>query len=672
MLSDQRKELSNFFMKFRFPKIPFNSKWFIRIIGGFGIFIGVILLAGYLFVIRPVLVLANEAKALKASLASVNRGVENMDFKEIKQGLDNTKNELENFKKVYEKNTRVIRKIPFAKNYYDDGNHFLIVADQGIQLGGIVVDTLEPYAADIGFSDGGDSAANVPAQERIVKLLKLMPNFSTKVKEISDSMNKINTELAQIDPSRYPSSLPVQVKYFRLDPNLNLKEQVLAVQSISNELAKKAPQFEALFNAIPEFMGLDAPKRYLILFANNYEIRMSGGFNTYAVVVEFTEGIPEIIYSIDTYFIDEGARTGSSALVNRNVPYFLKNYLYLSGNTFRIYARDATSVSPDFPTAANNFLDGFWRKDRSLPQAIDGVIQIDNDVAVDLLRIVGPVNTEKYSIKTDQGTYVTVPVTEFNADNVIEELENIAGGKLAETIGRKEIIRFLAQSIFEKIFTSSATNFISLSRTMLDSMSKKDVIMYSFDPAVETAFNGLGYSGRIKEVSAGWDYLHVNRSNFGSGKADWTKEGFVTQEVVKGVEMKDGKKIGTVSVTIKNPKRPSWYDIVPCCFYRAYLRVYVPAGSKLISASASDGQDAHSAEFADDILNKTFFETFTTQQKQTDLTINFEYELPDTVSLDDYHLLIQRQPGTSVDPYHISVDEKSRDVLLNADTEVNF
>ena len=389
MLSDQRKELSNFFMKFRFPKIPFNSKWFIRIIGGFGIFIGVILLAGYLFVIRPVLVLANEAKALKASLASVNRGVENMDFKEIKQGLDNTKNELENFKKVYEKNTRVIRKIPFAKNYYDDGNHFLIVADQGIQLGGIVVDTLEPYAADIGFSDGGDSAANVPAQERIVKLLKLMPNFSTKVKEISDSMNKINTELAQIDPSRYPSSLPVQVKYFRLDPNLNLKEQVLAVQSISNELAKKAPQFEALFNAIPEFMGLDAPKRYLILFANNYEIRMSGGFNTYAVVVEFTEGIPEIIYSIDTYFIDEGARTGSSALVNRNVPYFLKNYLYLSGNTFRIYARDATSVSPDFPTAANNFLDGFWRKDRSLPQAIDGVIQIDNDVAVDLLRIVG-------------------------------------------------------------------------------------------------------------------------------------------------------------------------------------------------------------------------------------------------------------------------------------------
>src|SRR3989338_9365963 len=131
---------------------------------------------------------------------------------------------------------------------------------------------------------------------------------------------------------------------------------------------------------------------------------------------------------------------------------------------------------------------------------------------------------------------------------------------------------------------------------MLDSMSKQDVIMYSFDPAVETAFNGLGYSGRIKEVSAGWDYLHVNRSNFGSGKADWTKEGFVTQSVKKAVSTVDGKKVGTVEVNIHNPKRPDWYNIDPCCFYNAYLRVYVPLGSKMISITASDGQEANGAE----------------------------------------------------------------------------
>ena len=70
-------------------------------------------------------------------------------------------------------------------------------------------------------------------------------------------------------------------------------------------------------------MGLNAPKRYLILMANNYELRMSGGFNTYVVVAEFNQGIPQITYSIDTYFIDEGERTGSSFLVSRNVPYFL-------------------------------------------------------------------------------------------------------------------------------------------------------------------------------------------------------------------------------------------------------------------------------------------------------------------------------------------------------------
>ena len=103
-----------------------------------------------------------------------------------------------------------------------------------------------------------------------------------------------------------------------------------------------------------------------------------------------------------------------------------------------------------------------------MPQDIDGVIQINNDIVVDLLKVVGPVNTEKYSIRTDTGAYVTVPVTEFNADNVIENLENIAGGKLAETIGRKEIIKFLGQSILQKIFTSEATNLVSIMKVMLD------------------------------------------------------------------------------------------------------------------------------------------------------------------------------------------------------------
>lgn len=661
-----------FLKRIKFPKIPFSFKWFVRISLVLLVIFVLFLVLGYVFVARPILAIASEARELKASTSALQKGLEDLNIKEIKIGIEAVEAQLTDFENEYRKNMNTLRKLPNVESYYQDGERLLAVGHETIELGKLTLSILEPYAVDLGLATDGESVTQLTAKERIVKLMRLMPQFSPKVQEISDRVSKIDSELSQIDASKYPTQLPGIVSYFGIDPNINIQEQILGIQSISNELAAKAPEFEAFFNAIPEFMGLNEPKRYLILMANNYELRMSGGFNTYIVVVEFVEGVPEIIYSIDTYNIDEGARTGSSFLVNRNVPYFLSNYLYIQGRNARLYARDATSSNADFPLAANTLLDGFWFKDRSLPQEIDGVIQINNDLAVDILKVVGPVNTEKYSIKTDSGNYITIPVTEFNSENVIEELENIAGGKLAEIIGRKEIIKFLGQSILEKMYNSEATNLVNIVKVLLDSMSKKDVVMYSFDPVVQKAFEDLGYGGRIKSVPEDWDYLHVNRSNFGSGKADWTGEGFVTMDIAKNLETKDGKKISTVQVKIKNPKRPDWFNIDPCCFYKGYTRVYVPKGSRLISVSASDGQDPKGAEFVDEELGKTYIESYTVQPKETDLTITYIYELPDTVNTDNYNLLIQRQSGASIDPYKITVGSDSTEVLLNADKEVTL
>jgi hypothetical protein len=656
----------------KMPKIKINMKWVMRIMGIILAFVVVIMIIAYFFVVRPMLNIAAKAQDLKDSTYTINHGLKELNFTEVKEGLDVTKRELAEFEEVYEKNMGMIRHVPGTEAYYQDSQHMLSVAEQGIELGELTVSILEPHAADLGFSTNGVVPDSVPAQERVMKLIKLMPQFSSKVGEISDKMQKIDDELAQIDASRYPTQLPGIVSQFGVDPSLNLREQILAMQSISSELASKAPQFESFFNAVPDFMGLNAPKRYLILMANNYELRMSGGFNTYVIVAEFNQGVPQITYSIDTYFIDEGDRTGSSNLVSRNVPYFLGKYLYIQDRGARLYARDATSTNADFPLAANTFLTEFWNRDRSLPQQIDGVIQINNDIAVDILKVVGPVNTEKYSIRTDSGGAITIPNTEFNSDNVIENLESIAGGKLAETIGRKEIIKFLGQSILEKIFNSEATNLVNITKVMLDSMSKKDIILYSFDANVEKAFQDLGYGGKIIATPEGSDYLHVNRSNFGSGKADWTKEGFVTQNVYKNVETKDGKKISTVKVTIHNPKRPDWYNIDPCCFYKGYLRVYAPAGSKMVSVTASDGQDAHGAEYQDDAVGKSYFESYTIQPKETDLDVTFVYELPATVNTDDYKIVVQRQSGASIDDYTIGLNGVTQDVLLNSDKNLQF
>jgi hypothetical protein len=88
--------------------------------------------------------------------------------------------------------------------------------------------------------------------------------------------------------------------------------------------------------------------------------------------------------------------------------------------------------------------------------------------------------------------------------------------------------------------------------------------------------------------------------------------------------------------------------------------------------TASDGQDPQGAEYSDDVLSKTYFESFTRQQKETDLDVTYVYELPDTVNLDDYKILIQRQSGTSVDDYVIGLNGVTQEVLLNADKTLDF
>jgi hypothetical protein len=668
VISTEEKKVKEKAFKLPKLKIKMQKKTVFGCLGVFLSFVIILAALSYFVLIRPVMTIAKEAQKLKESSALIRNGVSDLNITQINNGLASTQAQLAEFKKVYEDNTRTLRKLPGAEPYYQDSQHLLKVADESINLGNVVVGILEPYSADLGLAKDGEKGTNMPTQDRIIKLLSLMPQFSSQVNEISDKVTIIDVELQQIDAQRYPTSLPKIVERFGMDSNMNIRQEILSLQSVSGEISKKAPQFEALFNAIPEFMGLNSPKKYLVVLSNNYEIRMAGGFNTYNTVVEFNKGIPQITYSIDTYFIDEGERTGSSFLVNRNVPYFLRNYLYIQDRNLRLYARDATSTSADFPTAADTLLNEFWRKDRSLPQDINGVIQVNNDLAVEMLKVVGPVNTSKFSVLTDQGNYITIPITEFNSENVIYELENIAGGRLKETIGRKDIIKFLAESMFEKVFTSEALNLVNIASVGLDSLSRKDVMLYSFDPVVQQAFEGLGYAGRIKkDLDPSTDYLHVNRSNFGSGKADWTQEGFVSSEVTKKVEQKEGKLISTVDVKIKNPKRPDWYNIDPCCFYNAYMRVYAPIGSKMISISASDGQDVRAAEFTDEETQKTYFESYTKQLKETEIVITYVYELPSTVDINNYKVLIQRQSGVTSDPYTVQVNGKSESFLLNSD-----
>ena len=105
-----------------------------------------------------------------------------------------------------------------------------------------------------------------------------------------------------------------------------------------------------------------------------------------------------------------------------------------------------------------------------------------------------------------------------------------------------------------------------------------------------------------------------------------------------------------------------------------YLRILVPKGSNLTKATRTGegleekGEDITSQIIIGEEANKTSFATVFTLNHSKSLSLNFVYELPETLFLGpealDYSLYTQKQPGTTGDPITVSFTVPfGRDVL---------
>jgi hypothetical protein len=100
---------------------------------------------------------------------------------------------------------------------------------------------------------------------------------------------------------------------------------------------------------------------------------------------------------------------------------------------------------------------------------------------------------------------------------------------------------------------------------------------------------------------------------------------------------------------------------------RNWLRIYVPAGSKLISFQGSETKVK-----TYESLNKTVFEGFLRVNPLGKSEVVVEYDLPYKITSEkDYKLLIQKQPGTDGHLYKILINGKKKEEFkLKTDKEI--
>ncbi|GIW57658.1 MAG: hypothetical protein KatS3mg083_603 [Candidatus Dojkabacteria bacterium] len=541
--------------------------------------------------------------------------------------LNKTKTALANTQK-HMRSLSYLRFVPVVNIYYNDADHLLKAGEEGLKTAEIVITSLQPYADVLGLKGQG-SFVGGSAEERIKTAVLTMGKITPKIDEISDSLQIIRKEIDGIDPNHYPEIIFGK----------KIKSELTKMRKLTDQGVELVNEARPLIKVLPSLLGESEPKKYLVLFQNDKELRPTGGFITAYAIFTLDKGIIKLERQDDIYNLDNSIPNKPKA-----PPPILK---YLPKvTTFNL--RDS-NLSPDFVESMKTF-EKFYNQ-ASQKTDIDGIIAIDTHVLVSTIKILDD------QITVNGQTYTTKPDDRCGGcPQVIYELEdNISRPVNYVRTDRKGLLGDMLVALMQKSLSSSPKIYWGpLFQSMLTQTHQKHILFYLYDQDAQSGIEALKAAGKILPFEG--DYFHLNEANFAGAKSNL----FVDQTVEMEYEIqKDGTIVKTVTINYKNPHPPSDCNLERggLCLnaeLRDWFRIYVPKGSHLRNSKGSEVKITTYEE-----LGKTVFEGFLTVRPRGATKLVVSYELPFKLAKESpLPLLIQKQPGTYGPLYKIKINGK--------------
>src|SRR3990167_216683 len=576
--------------------------------------------------------------ALKKAAKDTKLAVDTAKF----QDLDGTKAHIKDAQKGF-KNARKyvlvftpLRVVPIVGWYIADLQRGLNMADSGLEAAKVFAEAITPYADVLGLKGQGTFLGGT-AQERLAKAIQTLSKVTPQIDEVGKNLKLAKNQIDQIQTWRYPDILPG-----------NPGTKISTVKNSIDQLESFVVDTKPLLVVLPQIMGQDSEKKYLILFQNDKELRPTGGFITAYAVFRVNKGTVTSEGSEDIYRLD------SSLLKKVPAPAPILKYL---PNVPTLNLRDS-NLSPDYLVSMKQFEDLYaFTQDK---KEIDGIIALDTQFVLKMINVFGPLDAFGTKFTAEQVDACACP-------QIIYELERYADEPTAfEKSDRKGIIGVLMQQMMAKTFEAPKSKWPNLLGTVLTALNQKDLLLYFHDQSVQQAVERVNFAGRIYQYDG--DYFLINEANFAGAKSNLYIQESVKQVVKKDKDDKLNKK---VTIEYKYPRRGDDCGLERkggLCLagiYRDWIRIYVPKGSTLIKSSGTEVRLTASED-----LDKTVFEGFFTIRPEGTAKIELEYTIPIKVQ-DQYKLLIQKQPGTSGHTYEIEAfGKKQKGFPLDRDKEL--
>lgn len=418
---------------------------------------------------------------------------------------------------------------------------------------------------------------------------------------------------------------------------------------------------------LPDIVGMEAKKNYLIIFQNNMELRPGGGFIGSYGILTLNKGRIEDFVINDVYDAD--------GQLKRHIepPFPIRRYL----QKVHWYMRDS-NFDLDFPQSA--YTVSFFLNEET-GQKVDGVIAIDVSFLKALLKEIGPVEVPEYSeIVDSQNMYL---LTQTHAEKDF----------FPSSTQKKDFLRSLARAIQIKISEKKNLSYLSILEAVMRSLEEKHVVFYFNNANLQSLFTASGWSSslwdnRKADSSIINDFLGINEANLGVNKANF----FIERSISSEININESGSVSSRMTVVYKNNSIDW----PGGDYKSYIRFILPQKSSLsqvfidgipqrIGSAITDPLVYEQKNFIPPQLleiekteerGKTIYGFLIVVPKKETKTVAIDYELPQNIKENSpailYNLKYFKQPGTEIYPFNLTIIFPSSYQVVSSSDNLNI
>ncbi len=236
-----------------------------------------------------------------------------------------------------------------------------------------------------------------------------------------------------------------------------------------------------------------------VFFENPSEIRPGGGFLGSYADVTLTSGR---IVGIDVHDVNDVDRGFDQNLVPPKPLQALEGRWRIADSNWFFDFADSASTTLGFMESSHLYKDA--------GTTFDGAVAITPKILSDILSLTGPIDIES-------------PKATFDKDNVLTLLQTfVQAGQESNAAYPKAALQALESALLQKLKDASPDTRKAMFDLAGNWINKKDLRLYSKDPAFETFFRSYAATGEVYALPGDFegDYLAIADGNVGGGKSD--------------------------------------------------------------------------------------------------------------------------------------------------------